>query len=423
MKTVISYLFTSFFSHKQTKAFLERSLVLPLFSSFLLFIYIFIGTFFGYQLSFKNYYQQSLNYKDMLAEVFESGAEFHSNSDGLISSNLVISTLTNSSDKNRFEKYGFDVVVDTRDKATTYDDFEYYCVLNSDNSKRIEYDDYLLLNEEEKKSYSFVVNNRGVYLDTEENIDSYKNYIETKSEDLSSYNQLNDDYNNGKITKLDYSKKLYLMYAKLYFPTNLFSLDYYGELPTLRTYYMDHYKHNGVSNQYIYIFEEYAFSVFKSNGVRINYIGYYLSNKDYVFDAANSSALIDQFVMDMFDGGATQRVSNFMFSSFLCWFVSFVVLIILCFLMRLFSRSNHYENGLFFNNNFKIIGSFINVSSIITSLLCFGLSFLLARNIVFFVSVGSVITLIVIRTIVFYRKEFKISRNARINGANRFIPQ
>lgn len=424
MKKILSFFFTSFFSHNQTKKFLDYNLLLPFLSSLLMFVYVFFGSFLGYQFSFKNFFHNSNEYHEVLSEVFKEGIEIKSTDRNNINSNRVINTLTSKEDQATFAKYGYDVVMDTRDRNTTYDDFDYYCVLNNDKNIHISYDEYLKLDDSTKLQYSFVVTNRGIYLDTEKNIDKYEAYIIGSGDDLTKYNELKSKYDNQEITKLDYSKELYLIYARLYYPQSIFSLDYYGELPTLRTYYMDHYNRNGVSKKYIYIFQEHMFTVFRSNNTRINYIGYYNSNSNYKVDSTNKDAVINSFILDTFNNGTGQRVTNFMFSTFLIWFIYYVLLVSLSFIYRIVSRNKRYENGLHFANNYKIIGSFSNVSSMLAALVAFGVSFFVSRNIAFFLALGILGAVIIARTILYYQKEFQINREKRINNkGSRFIPQ
>lgn len=416
MNAVISYFFTGFFSNKQSKRFLEYPLILPFISTLFFFLVSTVATLGGYNLSFSNYYNNAPEYHTVLQEVFSEGTTANSKGNSLLDTNFTICSFSIEKDKEKYSQYGFDVVVDTRPKETTYDDFEYYCLLKTDNNVRISYDEYLSYSDAEKEKYNFTMQSRGIYLDVIAKIPAYEKYITEHVTDLSGFNALKAKYENKEITQLEYANNLYVMYAKAYFPSSVFELDYYGYLPTLRSYYMSKYNNNSVSRKYIYVFEEFMFSVFDSGGRRVNYTGYYNNNMHYEF-TKNDIEKINAFINDCYMSGTSQRIPNFIFSSFLSSVVLFVAFLLVSYIFNVVSRNNRYREGLLYLNNCRLVGSFIVGATWISCLIMFGLSFVITRNTIFFISLLLPILIVALRAIFFYYSEFRLAEKNHTNNA------
>ena len=155
----------SLFSDSQAKESVRYGFGGILLSSVLALIFLFLGVFAGKTVPFGAYYGGaddfrgfiynaligsdtaepiSVTVKDGKAEVTSGGKA------------VLINTFTEEDDRQKYSVNGYQLIVDSREVADIYDDFEAYCI-DKDGGEEITYEEYLKLDAQNKKQYRFAV--------------------------------------------------------------------------------------------------------------------------------------------------------------------------------------------------------------------------------------------------------------------------
>lgn len=233
--------FLSLFSAKWARESVRYGFGNILLTGFLSVVFIFLGVFFGRTVPFAAYYNGAGEFREFLYNAFiyqGNGISVTVNGGAIITSggeDVLINTFTDENDRKEYSLNGYNLIVDSRNVASVYDDFTAYCK-NYDGNKEISYDEYLSLGEKEKSDYFFGVRYSGREKQiTAEDVVQYTEYFNGLSDGnaKSQYTELTDK--KAQMTEEEYKNSLYSLYVNCYYPDMLKTV---GEsVPTLRNYY------------------------------------------------------------------------------------------------------------------------------------------------------------------------------------------
>ncbi len=412
MKDWLKYTFLSFFSYKRANESKKRSF----FSSFLCFaiaIICFMFCFyFGYQASFSSYYRKSTTYQNFLYSAFtgensvqiklENGIFYSS-----MSSDFRKELTVEAKDDN-YRKDGYELVIDTRDSKTNYNDFTLsYSKGKEEEKTTITYEDYLKLDSAVQASYTMEVTYSSHSLElTDDKIQSYLDHLLT-STDQNILSETKKLFVDDKVPKENYCS-LYELYCKTYYPS-FSSIEKYGSVPMMRTYYINNYLGTDTSgkrksNQFLVILDDSLFTYFlDEKGNSHNIVGYM---KDQSFLLSNQSLSIEygKKNVDSFISLAFKANKNITLFNYLVYTLRMAVFLIIGWLALsiIFSIIGTILKDPFLRNYFRMLNLsalFFLFSGVVASILAFALSFLLPTGIIYYLSISFILATIFTRTI------------------------
>jgi len=401
MKEFFADYFLSFVSHKHAKNIYKRSFFITFINIIIMLVAVLAGQYGSQQLSFAYHFDEAIVFHQVLDKLFTDQIVIKGG-------NAEIAFQYNSyvNDYNDFKSLEYEVIVDTRDKETTYEDF-ILTMTTEDGASVVSYTDYLLLSVEEKTAYHAVINRTGVYLDTVANIATYEAYLDS-IEDKTIYLQLKDSYQQGNITEQRYADLIYIEYAKNYYPSDVTSYDSTGDMPTMYSYYCSLLNNDFSSNDLLFIYDNTIEGSFVHNGHHYSFFGTYSENKTYNL-AVNKENTIRSFILESYKNGNDIRLIEYGIIAFLCWFAMIVILLIWGFIVRAILRIKQRGVPHYLVKILNLNGSFILYSSMI-SLIGVGFAgFFLSKEAAIVLMPVSIILLVIARSVVHYSIEKKPS--------------
>ncbi len=374
VKDWLKYFFGSYFSHKIASEGSKRSFGNAVLGLLLMFVLLFAGLIAGHQLSFGYLYDGADDYKvfmhSALSEVKFSVRDGKAYGDKIINSYVA--------DDERYKINGYELVVDLRDTAHLYDDFTLEC--KKENGEIIAYEDYRNLSAEAKKSYSVKPIYSGNVLDINANQAEYEQYLKSVSD---SSNSLYDRTIAETFTEIQkekgsekYSEKLYLLYARAYYP-NLTEYEMYQIAPTIRGYYST-LRSSDADSKYLMIFSDQLVSSFETKGFDCFFTGYYTKLNGFQFSGGDA-ATCDKLIKTAFQGASSMNAMVY-FINVLQSF-SYILIIWVGLAVILFGMSHFFklESGKHVFGAFTIVGSFFLMNGVVSMVASFIFSFFMSK--------------------------------------------
>lgn len=412
MKDWLKYTFLCFFSYKRANESKKRSF----FSSFLCFaiaIICFMFCFyFGYEASFSSYYNRSTTYQNFLYSIFtgENSVQIKLEDGNFFSSKSsdYKKELTVSPNDDTYDKDGYELVIDTRDSKSNYNDFILsYSKGKGDDKITITYEEYLKLDSDLQSNYTMEVTYSSHSLElTEEKIQSYLDYL-LASKDQSILSETNKLLVDAKVPIANYTS-LYELYCKAYYPS-FSSIEKYGSVPMMRTYYINNYLGTGTNgkrknSKFLVILDDSLFTYFlDEQGNSHNIAGYMkgqtflLSNQDLSIEEGKKN--VDSFIRLAFK--ANKNITLF---NYLVYTIRMAIFLIIGWLVLgiIFSIIGTILKDPFVRNYFRMLNLsalFFLFSGVVASILAFVLSFVLPTGIIYYLSISFILATIFTRTI------------------------
>ena len=358
------YFCFNFFHNGYAREGAKRSILNFLLGAVIAFAIICGGLTIGYNSSLHTHYQNAVQFRQFV-DFVSSKAEF-SLKDGKLTSDSVIETL--SDEDSAYRMNGYELVIDTRPAAETFDDFTIIC--KDGEGHTIDYDDYAKLSASEKKKYSLTLKYSGKTLDPSEKSDIYRAYLDEISDPsaekydagiAASYAKIKEREASGEDSAV-IARDVYKLYAKAYYPS-FQAVERYASVPTVRSYYISELS-NKKSGQYLVLFNEAVYCSFYTDGG----IAVSISSR-YTLEGGTAEL----------DGLIEQAIKSYSSSTFLI-FVSDMVQSVLVFVVLMmlvsFACSMWCKKSLEYAKSpmalFNIMGGFLPVSGIIAFI--FGVS-------------------------------------------------
>ncbi len=150
-------------------------------SVFLTIVLSFVFFTFGFMAAdvvpFSTHYDKAELYKEFVRSAFSDNELRVEIKDGLAECDIIVNTYTNESDKDRYAKNGYNLIVDTR-KSDTLIEFSQVAVKGD---AEISYEEYLNLTDKEKEGYNIETRYTDKVLEiTGDKVVTYESYLEEK---------------------------------------------------------------------------------------------------------------------------------------------------------------------------------------------------------------------------------------------------
>ena len=407
MKNRAKFFFLGYFSNQTAKQAQKRGLGIMFLSIALSVLLLLFGLIASSTLPVSFLYH---NAGDLRATVEKTFADIQMTvEDGKIiagtaeqGNQLVVNTVLNQQDKQRYSVNDFDVVIDTR-SVELFDDFIAVCVTES--GKEISYEEYLSLDSEVKSLYTFQVKYSGNERIIEEQWQARcEGYLDTVTEEaiVKEYAEVK------KLSGEEYSNALYELYVKAYYP-DLSTYETDGGAPKLRNSYTHNYNEK---NNILFIFDDSLIVRFTSGGGEQHvFYGFYLDMPNGAVDINFNN--IHAFLLQSLESANVIIVYscmiNFMMIMPYLIFISVIVMIIMYCLCKIINKEEMQ-----FGKVAKIACNFLLWTVIFTDLIMMILSLFISQSRLFGMACVIFFAVFLLRAVIFVIVEW---RNNRLEAA------
>ena len=428
MKKWIKFFCLSFFSDKQSREGAKRGYTNVLIGLALALIFVWLSYACADILPFGAHYNSAPDFKATVHSVLANGdkekridvkiennrlsAKKHG---GEYTEGLLVNTYENENDKENYSVNGYEVVIDTR-SASTLAEVRAYCVSNDVKNTEITYEEYLTLSDVAKLNFDFRLEYTGGALILDDALtDSYVEYLNSLDGDAKqSAESVFKEYNDGKISKDEYQIKLYELYFANYYP-EISAYEGTSSVPLLRNYYYHEYINKG-SDKYLFIFDDYLAGSYETKmGIEHTFYGYYSGIKDGTLIDADmeekeANAQADKFIKKSFKSLA---VLNFYSNAVsVVSFIPFIALMPMVVTLLAYSilKLSGCETVSTMGAAFKIVGSHLWFSGLVSATFTVIAAFFVPRNIIVAVPLVILFITLSVRAVIFSVNEIKLYR-------------
>ena len=426
MKKWFKFFGLSFFSHNRSKEGAKRGYSNFFLGFILALVFLWVGFLGSDMLPFATHYKNSPDFVSTVHSVFanadvnkridaeiENGTLKVKKTGGEYAEALLVNTFENENDKQNYSVNGYNLVVDSR-PADTLAEIEAYCVSIDGQNIIISYEEYLDLDEVLKLKFEFELNYTGDSLElTDEMVEGYRIYLDALSDEnkLSTQNLAND-LAASKITKSEYNRAIYEIYFAQYYP-DITEYESESKVPLLRNYYYHEYINKGAKN-YLLIFDDYMAGSFETKGgIEFTFYGYYgdLENGALVAQGTTQSDAnksVDKFIKKSF--AALSPLISYTYAMNILALIPFIVLMPMVVTLLAYSilKLRGVTSIASLGKMFKIVGSFLWASGVISAILSIILAFFVPRNIISVLPLVLFFVVLGVRAIVFVINETKL---------------
>lgn len=405
MKDWLKYTFLSFFSVKRANESRKRSF-LSSFLCFILPVIAFFGCFYGgYVSSFSSYYQKSVDYQEFLTNAFvgenalsltSDGKKFYSSLQG-----KEISELTVPVTEKKYNLHDYQLVIDTRDSKTNYNDFLLtYVRGEGENQTTISYEEYRKLDTPIQASYSMKLTYSDHSLElTKDKIDTYTSYLLSQKEDI--VTQTKALMENDEVPSSNYNA-LYELYVSAYYPS-FKEIEKNGNAPTMKTFYLDTFlnrdeKGNLKNDKYLIVLDDIVFTYFRDDRGNTHNISGYANGVSFSLDGTKTS--LDEMILSLFK--ANQNISVF---NFFVYALRMALILLIGWLAMgiIFSIIGTVMKDKFLRSYFRMInlsGLFFLFPGLLVALYSFVISFFLPTGVTYVTSIVFLLSTVFVRTLI-----------------------
>ena len=307
---------------------------------------------------------------------------------------LLINTLESETDRQAYSEYGYDVVVDTR-PAGALAEFEAYYLSNDGQNLKISYEEYLSLSAVARMNFDFHLDYTGNELKlTDEMVQGYLDYLGKNGKEVNRTAEMTDE---------EYERAVYELYFESYYP-EITAYESSSKVPLLRNYYYHNYISQGLT-RYIFIFDDYMTASFEtSGGIAHSFYGFF-NNMDN--GAVLREGSTDGFIKDALHSIAPLTVYAYAMNIFsLIPFIALMPLVVTLLAYSILKLSG-IESIKSFGAMFKILGSYVWMSGVISAILTVILSFFLQPNIVSALPLVLFFVVLAVRSVIFAVREVR----------------
>lgn len=425
MKKWFKFFCLSFFSDKTSKEAQKRGYTNVFLGLILSFVFLWIGYVGAEMLPFGVHYNASTDFHDTVRSAFanpdlnkrisvdiEDSVIKVKRQGGEYAEELLVNTFENEEDRQNYSVNGYDIVVDSR-PADALAEFEVYYLSNDGKNMQISYEDYLNLSDVAKLNFDFILKYTGKELRlTDELVEGYVAYLKALGGDAA---QQTDNFTrelvDEKITKSEYNRSIYKLYFTNYYP-EITDYESSSEVPLLRNAYYHNYMKQG-SDKYLFVFSDYMVGSFETkSGIQHSFYGFYnnldngiLVSDDMGQDQANRA--VDSFVKKSYN--ATASLSFYTYAMNIFSLIPFIALMPMVVTLLAYSllKLRGVESIASLGGTFKIVGSYVWFSSVVSAVLTVVASFLTSSTLLSVLPLLIVFITLAIRSIIFAINEIK----------------
>ena len=322
------------------------------------------------------------------------------------SETLLVNTFENDTDRQNYSSNGYNVVIDSR-PADTLAEVEAYLVSNDGQELVITYEEYLSLSAVAKLNFDFKLKYTGKPLELDDDmVESQRAYLESLSPEIKlEIQEIESNFAEEKITKNEYNSSIYKLYFTNYYP-EITEYESSSEVPLLRNYYYHEYISNGI-DKYLFIFDDYMTGSFETDsGMKFSFYGFYdnLDNGALITESAGqneANRLADDFIKKAFSSIIFLTLYAYAMNIFsLIPFIALMPLVVTLLAYSVLKLGN-IDSITTFGASFKIIGSYIWFSGLISAVLTVIISFFVPSNIITALPLVLFFAALAVRSIIF----------------------
>lgn len=390
--------FLSFFSDRLAAKSAKYGFVSVFLTIVLSFVFFMFGFMAADVVPFSTHYDNAGQFKEFIYNALSDSELRVEIKDGLAKCDTIVNTRTNESDKEKYAKNGYNLIVDTR-KSDTLIEFSQVAVKGD---SEISYEEYLNLTDKEKEGYNIETRHTDKELEiTDDKVVTYESYLERISEEGTNYNSeaatAYKELKEKNLTGDEYDKEIYYLYVKYYF-SNVQSVLMSAKAPVLSDYYYLNFILGDHAN-YLYLLDDICTGSFRTDtDIPAAFAGYYKGCASGVLDKTSA----DAFVKDVYYNSVSYSMSSY-FTSAIQMAPGYILIPILVgLLLFLICKAAKKQFGQKFVDCYKTVNSFALVSALLTGLTTFILAFFVfARKLYLFMPLIFALILI-LRCAVFY---------------------
>ena len=423
MKKWLRFFCFSFFSDKSSKEGAKRGYANFLLGLILALAFLWVGYIGADLLPLGMRYNNSPDFKETTHAVFanadvnkridaeiKDGTLLAKKQGGEYTNSLLVNTFENETDRQNYSANGYNVVVDLH-PADTLAEIEAYCISNDGKNLVISYEEYLSLSTVARLNFDFKLRYTGRALElSDEMVENYRVYIEGLGRESEvKANSLASELAENKITKTEYDRAIYELYFVNYYP-EITSYESTSKVPLLRNYYYHQYISQGIEN-YLFIFDDYMTASFNTKGgMDVSFYGFYDDMDDgvLVLDGATDAeaeASVDDFMKRSIKSVAPLTLYAYAVNIFTL--IPFIALMPLVVTLLAYSilKLRGIESIKSFGAMFKILGSYVWFSAVVSALLTVFFGFFVKPEIISTLPMVLFFVTLVIRSVIFAVRE------------------
>ena len=419
MKKWFQFFCFSFFSHKISKEGAKRGYTNVFLGLILAFAFIWMGFVGTDMLPFSAHYDLSADFsatvhsllanpdvsKRIDVEVQDGRLKIKKHG-GEYTEHILINTFENDVDKQNYSTNGYNVIVDSR-PANTLAEVEAYCVSNDGKNTEISYQDYLTLSDVARLNFDFQLRYTGNELVfDDEVVEGYRAYVDGLSdENRAATQKYARDLAENAITKSEYNRAIYELYFTNYYP-EITAYESTSKVPLLRNYYYHQYIKEGIDH-YLFIFDDYMAGSFETDsGISRSFYGFYgnvengiLVQEEVESDKANKAA--DVFIKKSFGSVAPLTLYSHAMNVFSLIPIIALMPMVVTLLAYSILKLCGIESVSSLGATFKIVGSYVWFSAVISAVLAVLTSFFVQGNILTVLPLLLFFVTLAVRSLVF----------------------
>lgn len=406
MRDWLKFFFLGFFNNELATQSKKRSIWNGILSFFVAFILLYIALSIAFSVSFPTHYSNSTEFIEFWHYIFDDGgvrfdvqnrkaSAYYDNGD-IVS----VNTFVSQADREKYSKNGYDLIIDMRDGASLYSNFELVFV-NADSDGTLTYDEYDKLSDSSKKDYTIKITLSDDAIEfTPELVDEYTAFIKNRGgvDSLATLEQISKD----GIVEADNYSKLY----ELYFNVKFGELSTgYASAPTIRDYYISTYlatdsDGNSIYDNYVILLHDLTFaSWYDDSEVRLTVTGYYddvhVKIDGNVLDADNLMLSLHETNKDVIMINCFLYLLRGASVVGLVW----LVLPLICAILHKICKGKKIPG---YGETFKVMGSFWFWSTVPAMIYAIIASFVTSQVLVLYVSFIMMLIVDVIRTLIYF---------------------
>ena len=425
MKKWLKFFGFGFFSHKTSKEGAKRGYTNVFLGLLLAFAFIWMGFVGTDTLPFSLHYNLSSDFSATVYAVLanpdaslridievQDGRLRMKKSGGEYGEALLVNTLENDTDKQNYSINGYNVIVDSR-PANTLAEVEAYCVSNDGKGTVISYEDYLTLSDVARLNFDFQLKYTGQELVlSDEAVEGYRTYVDgLGGENRSATQKLANDLATNAISKSEYNRGIYELYFTNYYP-EITAYESTSKVPLLRNYYYHQYLKDGES-RYLFIFDDYMAGSFETDGgISRSFYGFYSSAENGVLigdgmDKTEAERAADAFIKQSFAAVAPLTLYSHAMNVFSMIPIIALMPMVVTLLAYSILKLRGIDSVPILGGAFKIVGSYVWFSAVISAVLSVIVSFFVQGNILTVLPLLLFFITLAVRSLVFAATEAK----------------
>ena len=334
---------------------------------------------------------------------------------GEYSDQLLVNTLESDADKQKYSGNGYSVVVDMR-AADALAEIEAYCVSNDGQQLVITYEEYLSLSSVARLNFEFKLRYTGKELVlTDEAVSDYREYLDSLGDAVKlRADKMANELAESKITIDEYNRSVYELYFANYYP-DISVYESTSRVPLLRNYYYHEYISQGI-DKYIFIFDDCVSASFETDGgTDVSFYGFYSNMEDgaVINDETEHTESVDSFMKQLIRSIAPLTMYAYAMNIFSM--IPFIALMPLVVTLLAYSvlKIGGIETVSTFGATFRILGSYVWFSALISAVLTVVASFIVSPKAVSSLPLALFFVALVLRSLMFAVREVKTHKSKK----------